>query len=45
MKVVGDRAALALALDMGGYLGYGAARGGPVNEARHLRTLRTITES
>jgi len=42
MKVVGDRAALALALDMGGYLGYGAARGGPVNEARHLRCERRV---
>jgi hypothetical protein len=42
MKVVGDRAALALALDMGGYLGHGAARGGPVNEARHLRCERRV---
>jgi hypothetical protein len=42
MKVVGDCAALALAPDMGGYLGYGAARGGPVNEARHLRRGRLV---
>jgi hypothetical protein len=41
-EVVGDRAALALALDVGRYLGYGAASGGPVNEARHLWCGRLI---
>lgn len=41
-EVVGDRAALALALDVGGDLGNGAARGGPVNEARHLRSGRLL---
>jgi hypothetical protein len=41
-EVVGDRAALALALDVGRHLGYGAASGGPVNEARHLSCGRLI---
>jgi hypothetical protein len=39
---VGDCAALALALDIGGDLGYVAANGGPVNEARHLTGERLV---